>query len=438
MERGRRPNILYLHSHDTGRWVQPYGYPVRTPNIARLADQGIVFRHAYSAAPVCSGSRAALLTGEYCHQNGMMGLAHRGFALHDVSRHLVHTLRAAGYWSGLVGEDHVSKDPGSIGYDHVVDLSGSNVATVVPAAIDLLSRPRDAPFFLSVGFFETHRDYFEPTSVHEALYSLPPSNIPETPETRRDMAAFKDSVATLDMGVGRVLDALDREGLGDDTLVVFTTDHGIPFPGAKATLSDRGLGVLMIARGPGGFDGGTVQDALISHLDVFPTFCDVAGAQHPPWLQGRSMLPLVRGEAQEIRDELFAEITYHAAYEPQRGIRTRRWKYIRRFDDFPGPVLPNVDDSPSKDLLVEYGWRDHPVAREQLYDLVFDPGEAANLVDEPARDEVLGSLRDRLERWMRETADPLLDGPVELPPGAVTNLQDQTSPADTTFNGVRT
>src|SRR3712207_3518728 len=106
------PNILYLHSHDTGRFVQPYGHQVPTPNIQRLADQGLLFRRAYCAAPTCSGSRSALLTGMYPHTNGMMGLAHRGFRLFDYSHHLVHTLREAGYWSGLIGErseEHTSE-----------------------------------------------------------------------------------------------------------------------------------------------------------------------------------------------------------------------------------------------------------------------------------------------------------------------------------------
>src|SRR3954447_22468964 len=105
------PNVLYLHSHDTGRYVQPYGHQVVTPNIQRLADQGLLFREAFSASPICSGSRAALLTGQSSHQAGMLGLAHRGWQLTDHRRHLMHTLADAGYWTGLIGEQHVSEDP---------------------------------------------------------------------------------------------------------------------------------------------------------------------------------------------------------------------------------------------------------------------------------------------------------------------------------------
>src|SRR6478609_485217 len=157
----KRPNIVYLHSHDTGRHIQPYGHQVPTPNIQRLADQGMLFRHAFSAAPVCSASRAALLTGEYSHTNGMLGLAHRGYRLADYDHHLVHTLRQVGYTSVLIGEQHLSSDPAEIGYDRIVEIDSSRAADVAPAVGRVLRDGLDQPFFLSVGFFETHRDYFE-------------------------------------------------------------------------------------------------------------------------------------------------------------------------------------------------------------------------------------------------------------------------------------
>jgi N-sulfoglucosamine sulfohydrolase len=295
-------NIVYLHSHDTGRYVQPYGHPVPTPNIQRLADQGLLFRQAFCAAPTCSGSRACLLTGQWAHSNGMIGLAHRGYELDDYGRHLVRTLGEAGYWSALIGEQHVSADPGVLGYDRVVDIDTHHADTVAPAAVELLRSAPPRPFFLSIGFFETHREYFEPTSVRDALYSLPPANLPDRPETRRDMAGFKGSARSLDQGVGAVLNALDEHGLADDTLVMLTTDHGLPFPGAKATLYDRGLGVMLIMRGPGGFTGGKVSDALVSQIDLFPTLCELTGVAPPPWLQGRSLLPVVAGRAREVND----------------------------------------------------------------------------------------------------------------------------------------
>ena len=424
-----RPNILYLHSHDTGRYVQPYGHQVPTPNIQRLADQGILFRQAFAAAAVCSGSRAALLTGQASHTTGMLGLAHRGYRLADTSRHLAKTLHDNRYYTALLGEQHLSADPEEIGYEHTIVVDSFHAETVAPAAVELIAGvPDDRPFFLSIGFFETHREYFEPTSVRDALYSAPPANLPDTPETRRDVAAFKASARSLDHGVGAVLNALDQRGVADNTLVILTTDHGIPFPGAKATLYDRGIGVLLIMRGPGGFHGGKVLDSLVSQIDLFPTICEVAELPDPEWLQGRSILPVVRGDVLEVNEEIFAGITFHAAYEPQRAVRTRRYKYVCRFDhDHTTVVLPNVDDSPSKDVLLANGWTERPIAEEQLYDLIFDPNEATNLVDDPAYQEIRAELRGRLERWMQETSDPLLLGPVAPAEGTVFNLPDQDS-----------
>ena len=179
-----QPNILYLHSHDTGRYVQPYGHPVPTPNIQRLADQGVLFRKAFCAVPTCSGSRACLLTGQYGHTSGMLGLAHRGWELNDYTQHLANTLRRAGYYSMLIGEQHIAKRPDVIGFDRVAKIPTTRVESVAPVAIDALNEPLPEPFFLSVGFFETHRDWLGPSSVRDALYSIPPPNLPDTPETR--------------------------------------------------------------------------------------------------------------------------------------------------------------------------------------------------------------------------------------------------------------
>jgi N-sulfoglucosamine sulfohydrolase len=424
------PNILYLHSHDTGRYVQPYGHPVPTPNIQRLADQGVLFRKAFCAAPTCSGSRACLLTGQYGHNNGMMGLAHRGWSLNDYRQHLVHPLHNAGYHSVLIGEQHIAKRPDIIGFDQVIKIETTHVESVAPAAIEVLAGPPPEPFFLSVGFFETHRNFLSPPSLRDSLYSLPPANLPDTPETRRDMASYKGSARSLDQGVGSVLEALDAHGLADNTLIVFTTDHGLAFPGSKATLFDRGLGVMLIVRGPGGFQGGKVIDSLVSHIDIYPTLCELVGIDRPDYLQGESLMGIIRGERRSVRDEIFAEMTWHAAYDPQRAIRTDRWKYIRRFGERDTPVLANCDDSPSKDLLVSLGWADRKIAFEKLYDLAFDPNEANNLAEDPDYADVRDELSGRLHDWMQQTEDPLLDGDPTPPAGAEINDPDQLSAAE--------
>jgi N-sulfoglucosamine sulfohydrolase len=431
MADARRPNIVYLHSHDTGRYVQPYGYGVPTPSIQRLAEEGVMFRQAFCAASTCSASRACLLTGQYAHSNGMLGLAHRGWSLNDYNHHIVHTLHDIGYHSALIGEQHISKRPDEIGYDQVIKIATTRASDVAPVTIDVLRDPPGRPFFLSVGFFETHREFFHP-SAEEERYVLPPPNLPDTPEIRADMAAFVASARSLDEGVEAVIDSLDFLGLADDTLVICTTDHGIAFPGAKTTLTDRGIGVFLILRGPGGFRGGRVIDALVSHIDLYPTICELLEIERPGFVQGESLMPLIRGERDAIHDVIFAEGTYHAAYEPQRAVRTQRWKYIRRFDERTTPVVVNTDDSPSKAFLMKSGWAEQPVDREQLYDLLLDPNEARNLAAQPAAADLKAELAAQLEEWMRETGDPLLDGPVPPPPGAEFNDPDQLSPGEPT------
>lgn len=434
------PNILYIHSHDTGRYIQPYGYAVPTPNLQRLAEQGVLFRQAFCASPTCSPSRSALLTGMYPHNNGMLGLAHFGFALNDYGQHIVHTLRKAGYYSALSGMQHIDSavDPAQygsrIGYDTILTLQdqkqGKGNQFAEQRAVEFLRSTPPQPFFLSVGFSETHRRYPEPGMLDNPKYVRPPVPMPDTPETRRDMAGFITSARMLDFKIGKVLDTLEETGLAENTLVICTTDHGLAFPAMKCNLTDHGTGVMLIMRGPGGFSGGQVFDALVSHLDLYPTICEVAGVEKPSWLQGRSLLPLIRGEAQKIHDDLFSEVTFHVAYEPMRAVRTQRWKYIRRFDDRTRPVLPNCDDSPSKTLWLENGWRDRPPDEEQLYDLIFDPNEAHNLANEPRYAAVKAELADRLQAWMEETQDPLLQGPIEWPEGFMQGDPDMTSPSE--------
>jgi N-sulfoglucosamine sulfohydrolase len=426
------PNIIYLHSHDTGRYVQPYGYGVPTPNIQRLAEGGILFRRAFSCAPTCSASRSALLTGQSPHNAGMTGLVNRGWQLRDYSQHLLHTLKGAGYHTVLAGTQHLHRDRTQLGFDQIVAPAGpGHVYDAAPAAVNFLQTAPKQPFFLDIGFTETHRD-FPQADPAAARYVRPPAPLPDTPAIRQDMANFIEMAKELDRGVGLILDALDATGLAENTLIIQTTDHGLAFPAMKCNLTDHGIGVLLIMRGPGGFTGGQVCDALVSHIDIFPTLCDLLQIPRPDWLQGQSLLPVIRGEATEVNEAIFAEVTYHAAYEPQRAVRTGRYKYIRRFTDRTQPVLPNCDDSPSKEVWLEHGWADRFVAPEQLYDLIFDPNEANNLIGatavEPAAQSVLAEMRARLDDWMQATDDPLLQGIPPYPPGAQLNDPNGRSP----------
>jgi arylsulfatase A-like enzyme len=426
-----RPNILYIHSHDTGRMIQPYGHAVPTPNLQRLAEEGVLFRQAFCAAPTCSPSRAALLTGQCAHSSGMLGLAHRGFALNDMRQHLVHTLRGAGYASSLVGVQHVARDARQIGYDQVMDTATRQAQDVAPAAAAFLRQAPTQPFFLDVGFFETHREFPPQIEPGDAHYALPPPSVPNTPETRLDMAGYKASARLLDEGVGVVLAALAESGLAENTLVISTTDHGVAFPGCKCNLSDHGIGVMLLLRGPGGFSGGQVCEAMVSHVDIFPTLCDLLQIARPSWVQGKSFFPLIRGDVEQINEAIFAEVNYHAAYEPQRAVRTQRYKYIRRYGQRTLPVLPNCDDSPSKDVWLQHGWAERPVPVEQLYDLVFDPHETHNLAGDAASQATLAEMSARLARWMEETGDPLAGAEVvPAPPGVQLNDPAGRSPRE--------
>ncbi len=328
-----RPNILYLHSHDTGRYIQPYGYPVRTPNLQKLAEQSTLFRQAFDAAPTCSPSRAALLTGHCPHRNGMLGLAHRGFALNDYRQHLLHWLRPHGYRSTLVGVQHIAKDPTVIGYDEIVPTKTVKVSDVAPAAVRFLKASPKQPFFLDVGFHETHREFHSPGAKQDPRYTEPPAPVADTPDTRRDMASFAATAEVLDGGVGAVLDALESAGLAQNTLVISTTDHGIAFPGMKCNLTVHGTSVYLMLRGPGGFGAGKICDAMVSQMDLYPTICELLNIDKPGWLEGKSLFPLLRGETSSLHDELFAEVNYHAAYEPKRAVRTSRYNYIRHFGE---------------------------------------------------------------------------------------------------------
>jgi len=426
-------NVIYIHSHDSGRYLQPYGHAVPTPNLQRLAEEGVLFRQAFSGAPTCSPSRACLLTGQCAHQNGMLGLAHRGFSLNDYKKHLLYTLRGAGYQSVLAGIQHVAAKEETIGYDQLLKPKTKSALDVAPRAVEFLNTRPKEPFFLDVGFFETHREYPKPAAADDPRYLQPPVPIPDTPETRLDIAGYHTSARILDDGVGKVLEALRANGLAGRTLVISTTDHGVAFPLMKCNMEDFGWGVSLIMRGPGVFGGGKVSDALVSQLDIYPTLCDHLGIRKPQWLEGKSLLPLLRGEQKEVNEHVFAEVNYHAAYEPKRAVRTKRWKYIRRYGDRTTPVLPNCDDGLSKSVWLEYGWRQKQLLpRESLYDLIFDPTEHHNLVGDASASEVLTKMRARLDGWMKATDDPLLRGPVAAPHGARVNDPDGVSPQEPT------
>ncbi len=418
----QRTNLVLIDCHDLGRHLACYGHPtVPSDALDALALQGLLFEQAYATAPQCSPSRAALYTGRHAHDVGMLGLAHAPFdwRLHDGVRHLAHYLGEAGWATAHVGVQHVIRDTPdhvrSLGFHHHA-ASHTDAATTAAAAVDVV-RSATRPYFLNVGFLEPHRD------AHGRFKSQPPraergvevpSYLPDTPAAREEMAEVQGAIAAMSEGVGRILAAIDERDDRDDTWVVFTTDHGLAMPRAKATMYDPGLGVALVMRWPAaGIAGGRRLDAMVSHVDLLPTLLDGLGLGVPDGLHGRSHWPLLQGAAAPANAMVFAEKTFHTAYEPMRAVRTVRHKLIAHFEvdimNVPGDVMR----SPITATMVDEIVRERP--HLELYDLVADPEERHNVIDDPAHADVAHELARALVAWMRDTGDPLLDGPVASP-----------------------
>lgn len=426
-------NILYLHTHDSGRFFEPYGCPVKTPHLQKFAQQATLFRQAYSAAPTCSPSRAGLLTGQYPHNCGMFGLAHRGFKLSHPDHHLAHYLKQCGYETALCGIQHEAEDPGSLGYSLILDPQDFNMGLIdfdsvsfdrrnAQLVCDYLEAPHSKPFFLSFGMYNTHRKWREHDPNVDARYVAPFPGVHDNEQNREDMANYLSSVKLCDDLAGQVLAALERTGLRENTVVIFTTDHGPAVPGMKCTLHDGGIGVGLILDYPSNPARGKCIDAMVSQLDLFPTLCEVCGIDKPHWLEGTSLLPLLKGEQEELHHMLFAEMNFHAAYEPVRCARTKRYKYIRRFDEDLTVILSNIDNCPEKTFLYENeclaGSSHHS---EALYDLYADPMEQRNLAGCENYAQIRAQMLSALTHWMEESHDPLLHGALKAPEGALLN-----------------
>lgn len=423
-------NILYLHSHDMGRFMGPYGTPMHTPNLNRLAEEGILFRRAFSAAPTCSPSRAALLTGCTPHQNGQFGLTNQGWGLKNPDWHLARYLATHGFQTLTVSNDHVHEAPVGAASDvwHEVhnheaepNFNRWKTAEVAEARI---RKGLPEPFFMAVGWDVTHRSKWEMVDAHtrevmgpvDDRRAVPFPIYADTPETRREAALFARTVEYLDTQVGRVLRALEESGLAERTLVIFVTDHGPGQPDMKKDLLDFGTGTALMLRGPGVFAGGKVMDALVHQCDYYPTICDAFDLPIPPWVTGKSWIPLLSGKTDAVHEAIFTEQNYHGSPIPLRAVRTERFKYIRHFGPPQSYGQYRVDQGLVHDQWKKWGREDRPYPEEQLYDLYLDPLERVNLASEPNLGNVLTEMRQRLGEWMRDTGDVLPEGPLPPPP----------------------
>ena len=382
----------------------------------------MLFRQAFCAASTCSASRACLLTGQYAHSNGMLGLAHRGWSLNDYSHHIVHTLRDAGYHSTLIGEQHISKRPDVIGYDHVVKID-DQPGRRRRAGHDRPAPRRARPSRSSCRSGSSRRTASSSSRCRAtSTTSRPPPNLPDTPETRaRHGRLRRQRPLARPRRRARCSTRSTRYGLADNTLVICTTDHGIAFPGAKATMTDRGIGVMLIMRGPGGFAGGKASDALVSHIDIYPTICELLGIPPPDWLQGVSLMPIVtrRGRRDPRRDLRRGHLPRRlraAAGDPHAALEVRA--PLRADRDGAGARQHRRQPEQGRLAAARAGPSASCSTPEQLYDLVFDPNEAANLIG----DADLAPVRRRPARAGSSAgcATPTTrccDGPVPPPPG---------------------
>jgi len=415
---GSRPNIVMVICHDLGQHVGCLGTTIETPQIDGLAEDGVLFTNHFCTAAQCSPSRGSIMTGRYPHNNGLVGLAHLGWEIGAQEVTLPMYLNAAGYCTYLFGLQHEHNEAPRLGYQHV-DESRRDARGATELLVTFLEQQAqvsgDKPFFASVGFTEPHRPYDQEgydKDNPEKVQPLP--YLPDTPAIRAEIAGLHGLIFRVDECVGIIRETLERTGLADNTVFIFTTDHGIAMPRAKGTCYDPGLKTTFIMRWPGHFEGGVRHNALITNCDFLPTILDLVGAKTPDEVEGRSFLPLLESREYQARDDIYAEMTWHDKYNPMRCIRTRTHKYIRNFGNRPLVYLPaDIYVSPSgQELRAEFYGTQRPA--EELYDLLADPLEQNNVIDDPAYADIAQELRRRVQTWMEETNDALLYG--DVPP----------------------
>ena len=421
--------MVLLIADDMGRTAGCYGDPAaKTPHIDELAKSGTRFTHAFACVSSCSPSRATLYTGLHTHHSGQYGLAHathNAYTFRSVQS-LPKLLGAAGRRSGIIGKVHVQ--PKEV-YPWDVEVPGGrNVPQMAEQARKFIKDSGDKPFLLVMGYTDPHRAVSTfgnekpvPDTPHEKFdpAKLPlPYFLPDRPDARADLADYYTSVTRLDHGIGLLMKVLQETGRDRDTMVIFLSDNGIPFPGAKTTLYDSGLHLPLIVKVPG--NKPTVTNAMASWLDIAPTILDWMGLRQPPAMIGRSLLPILEQSKPTGWDEVFASHQFHeiTMYYPMRAIRSRTHKYILNLaHPLPYPFAADIYNSPTWQGVLKRGdtmlgqrtleqYIHRP--KEELYDLTNDPNELKNVAGDAKHAAALDDLRKRLKTWQRRTNDPWL------------------------------
>jgi arylsulfatase A-like enzyme len=419
-----RPNVLLITSHDIGRHLGCYGVStVSTPSLDRLAVEGVLMRQAFCAAPTCSPSRAAIFSGQYPNTSGVLGLCHGAFAwdMRDDAPHIAQCFAQAGYSTACFGVMHETRTPQRRGYQHL-DLFDEqhrpDCDYYTAAAGDYLRQAasRGRPWMCHVGYFEPHHPFDHGgCGPDDSKGVTVPPYLADVPSARQELARFQGPIRKLDSAIGRLLAELQRLSFSQNTIVLFTADHGVPFPRAKASMYDPGMEVALMARWPqGGWCGGRRFDELISNVDIMPTLLEACEIPAPDGVQGQSFAPLLSGRGYRARMEVFCEQNFHGGLmfmDPRRAVRTDSYKLIANYTTAspwaPYPQTPLAEAILSAALRRnEYGENPHL----ELYDLRRDRLEMDNLACDAAYASVLADLSARLLRWMEQTGDPLLRG----------------------------
>jgi len=420
-----KPNIILFITHDQGQFLGCYNTPttpnsLQTPNLDKFAKGGVRFTNYFCTAPQCSPSRGSIQTSLYPHQNGLMGLVNRGWSLPSRNKTIPMYLRKAGYSTHLIGLQHEARDVKTLGYDsfskRMKDYRYDTNRMFTEYESFLEKHKNDEkPFYLNIGTIEIHRPFVIWSQTnHNCSVKVPPF-LPDNDKVRKDLSLFYGIINPVDEVIGKIIEFLEKTGLRENTLFIYTTDHGSPFPRAKCTLYDPGIKTLLIMNCPNQnlFNSEKVFDQMISNIDLLPTLLDFIGAEIPEKIEGRSFLPVLKDTTIPFRSEIFTEKNFHEIYDPLRSVRTKDFKYIRNFE--PSKYLYQIPLYMERGLSGQ-GLKDKikmKRAEEELYDLKNDPNEVTNLINDLAYEAVLIELRQKLVDWMNETNDPLLKGKIK-------------------------
>jgi N-sulfoglucosamine sulfohydrolase len=407
------PNILVLVADDLGwRDLGSYGNRgIRTPHLDGLARSGLRVIRAFGTTPQCSPSRISTLTGKYSHTTLTEDLH---TPLPDGERILPAFLRDQGYFTGMLAKTHLGPNG-----DRQFQWYSPALSTGFPAFLDSVG---GRPFFLWVGFHDPHRPYARGAikQPHSPAWVTVPPYLVDTPETRADLALYYDEIARMDGEIGRMLAELERRKLRKNTLVVFFSDNGAPFPREKGTLYDSGTRTPLILSWTGTIrPNSTFDHGLVSTVDLAPTLLEIAGAEVPDSMQGRSFRAMLTApETFTAHDSVFSERNWHDCDEHQRAVRTARFKLIRTdaYTDLPLCTAADIGASPAfaalrarakigKLTAAQRRLFEVPRARLELYDLTRDPWELVNVADDPRYAKEVRELAAVLQAWMEGTRD---------------------------------